>query len=65
MSKRLPDWTPVIECNVCKRKFSPGNRPDGLPNGLGFQLEDGSVFNMCADCLIGKCMEVSEKNGGN
>lgn len=42
----------VLTCSKCGREFKPGNRLDGIPNGVGFQMEDGDVIAMCADCLI-------------
>ena len=39
-------------CKGCKHFFTSGNRPDGLPNGCGFQLDNGKIINLCADCLI-------------
>ena len=41
-----------IKCNECKKEFYPGNRPDGLPNGVGFETKDGSIINVCSDCII-------------
>ena len=41
-----------IRCNKCGKEFEVGNRPNGLPNGVGFQLEDGWIYAVCADCLI-------------
>ena len=26
-------------------------RGDGLPNGVGFELESGQVITLCAECL--------------
>ena len=46
-----------IQCNECGKKFFPGNDEEGLPNGVGFQLQDGSIYNICKDCLIKKGME--------
>ena len=40
-----------MKCNKCAMEFLFGNRPDGLPNGVGFQLEDGRMINICAECL--------------
>lgn len=40
-----------IKCDECGKYFLAGSRPDGLPNGIGFMMEDGSVHNVCADCL--------------
>ena len=43
-----------MKCQSCGREFEAGNRPDGLPNGVGFQLEDGSVISCCTECIIKK-----------
>ena len=40
-----------IKCDYCGSEFKPGNRPDGYPNGVGFQLHDGSLINMCYHCI--------------
>lgn len=40
-----------VKCNECGKYFIAGSRPDGMPNGIGFMMEDGSVHNVCADCL--------------
>lgn len=40
-----------ITCDVCGAKFKPGNK-NGLPNGVGFGLADGTVINICSDCII-------------
>lgn len=42
----------TITCDECGKEFKPGNRPDGLPNGVGFQLENGQIINICCDCVI-------------
>lgn len=56
-----------IICSECGREFSPGNRPDGMPNGVAFVLEDGTVYNACADCIMKHGMEVigNENKGEN
>lgn len=41
-----------IKCDKCGAVFISGNRPDGLPNGVGFALQDGTFVNMCANCMI-------------
>lgn len=41
-------------CIKCGREFQEGNRPDGLPNGVGFQMEDGSIISCCTECIITK-----------
>ena len=39
-------------CKNCGKVFAFGNRPDGIPNGVGFQLQNGKMINLCADCRI-------------
>lgn len=39
-------------CDKCKKFFLPGNRPDGIPNGLGFVLQNGKKITVCADCVM-------------
>lgn len=39
-------------CDKCGKEFESGNRPDGLPNGMGFVLEDGTLVTYCTDCMI-------------
>ena len=41
-----------IRCNECDKPFTIGNRPDGLPNGCGFELQDGRIINVCTECII-------------
>ena len=41
-----------MTCSKCKKEFMAGNRPDGLPNGVGFEMEDGLVINLCANCIM-------------
>ena len=40
-----------IICNKCGKKIKNGNS-NGLPNGLGFQLQTGEVINLCQKCII-------------
>ena len=49
----------VITCDECGKTFVPGNREDGLPNGAGFQTEDGKIYNVCCDCIIKKGAEAN------
>ena len=51
-----------IKCDGCGKEIVPGNRPDGVPNGVGFVLADGKVVNYCAECLeeIGRQMQKDE-----
>ena len=39
-------------CDFCGKKFYEGRRTDGLPNGVGFELEDGTIVQCCCECLI-------------
>ena len=41
-----------MKCDKCKKEFTSGNRADGTPNGVGFELQDGSVITLCAACLM-------------
>lgn len=41
-----------MKCDNCKKGFVAGNRADGIPNGVGFQMKDGTVITLCADCII-------------
>lgn len=53
-----------IKCDNCGNEFEIGNRPDGIPNGIGFQFEDGTVFNICTDCIIKTGMDIAIKKKG-
>ena len=52
-----------IKCDKCGAVFISGQRADGLPNGIGFALQDGTVVNMCANCMIqlGKLREAGDE----
>ena len=39
-------------CNSCKKYFTDGNRPGGMPNGVAFVLQGGKRITVCADCMI-------------
>jgi len=41
----------IIKCDICGKEFTPGNRPDGIPNGVGIVQKDGTIVNICADCV--------------
>ena len=43
-----------MKCCSCGNEFQEGKRPDGLPNGVGFEFEDGSMLNCCTECIITK-----------
>lgn len=38
-------------CKCCKKTFYYGERSDGLPNGVGFVLDDGERIDVCTDCI--------------
>lgn len=41
-----------LKCDVCGKEFRPGNNPiNGIPNGLGFPLAKGGIFNVCSFCV--------------
>ena len=39
-------------CDKCKRIFSAGNDNSGLPNGVGFELENGKTIMLCSNCIV-------------
>lgn len=41
-----------MKCDCCGKTFVSGNRADGIPNGMGFVLQDGRQINVCADCMM-------------
>jgi len=41
-----------MKCDNCKKGFVAGNRADGIPNGVGFQMTDGTLITLCAECII-------------
>lgn len=45
----------TYECHVCGKKFLPGTRPDGLPNGVGMVLKNGNTLNFCSECIFSMC----------
>ena len=50
-----------IRCNICNKDFKPSNNKlTGLPNGMGFQLKDGTLINMCSFCLMYRQKAVEE-----
>ena len=53
-----------ILCDECGKEIKPGNT-NGMPNGVGFQLQDGKIINMCQDCLIALGMKANEKKEGD
>lgn len=51
-------------CHDCGKEFEAGNNAEGIPNGVGFVLDDGTVINVCSDCIMKAGKEV-EDNGRN
>lgn len=51
-----------IICDECGKKIKPGNT-DGMPNGVGFQLENGKIINICQACIIKAGKETLRKGG--
>lgn len=49
-----------IICDKCGKEVEFGNQPNGLPNGVGFELDDGEVINVCAECMADIGREVEE-----
>lgn len=42
-----------VMCSICGKTFVNGNtNTNGIPNGVGFYCKDGTLFNMCAQCII-------------
>jgi hypothetical protein len=41
-----------IKCNLCGKTFTPGNKPDGMPNGVGL-VKNGRTVNVCYECITG------------
>lgn len=40
------------KCTKCNNKISSVLRADGIPNGVGFVMEDGREITLCNDCII-------------
>lgn len=51
----------MIKCFNCGAKFQPGNNAQGTPNGIGFKLESGKLYNVCRFCISYKTEEVNKK----
>lgn len=41
----------MTKCDMCGKEIIPGNNENGLPNGVGFELEDGTMLNVCSECI--------------
>ena len=53
----------AIKCDRCGNTFISGNTSNGLPNGVGFQLQDGRVITLCQRCImeLGKLKEAGDE----
>lgn len=38
-------------CALCGKEFTDGNRPDGIPNGIGLVGKNGKQVDVCAECV--------------
>lgn len=41
----------MIKCDECGNYFTPGNDARGFPNGVGFEMADGTMRNVCRECI--------------
>ena len=39
-------------CDNCKKFFTVGNRPDGIPNGIKMLLKGNKSITLCAECVM-------------
>ena len=52
-----------MKCDICGKKIDMREkRTDGLPAGVGFELEDGSIVNVCTDCIMAEDFRGCIKN---
>ena len=53
-------------CDKCGNYISQTLiRPDGVPNGVGFELENCRVITLCADCIkdLGRLKALGDQAG--
>lgn len=41
----------MIKCDECGNYFTPGEDARGFPNGVGFEMADGTMRNVCRECI--------------
>ena len=41
-----------LVCHSCGKTFKPGSDEEGLPNGVGFVLDNGDIYCVCRECII-------------
>ena len=51
----------LIKCNECGKVIIPGNDENGIPHGVGFEMDDGRIINVCSECIIKKGREREDK----
>lgn len=52
-----------MKCDICGKKIDMREkRIDGLPAGVGFELEDGRIINVCTDCVLAEDFRGRIKN---
>ena len=49
-----------IGCSSCGRRIRSGNS-NGMPNAIGFVQADGTLVNLCQQCII-ELGKMSDKN---
>lgn len=50
----------IHTCIVCGDTFTIGDK-NGIPNGLGFQMGSGLVYDVCSSCVTYRNKEAVEK----
>lgn len=40
----------MLICDKCNKAFEAGET-NGLPNGVGFELANGKIITLCAECI--------------
>lgn len=55
----------TLKCDKCERVFISGNGSDGLPNGVGFEMQDGTVKTLCKACImeLGRLKDAGDEAG--
>lgn len=41
----------TLMCSKCGKRFKAGNT-NGMANGFGFMMDDGTLINVCQKCMI-------------
>ena len=48
-----------MKCILCGKTIRPGNT-GGIPNGLGFQMKSGNLYNVCSECVSYRAEEATD-----